>query len=147
MERVSSICVKATQTHLNRIKDRESELEAELKGLDAMLEARGYSAPQREQMQISDVEDLDIGATGSITSSRQRLLRPHVPHVLHDLPLIFPRAKQYKPSASRTLPPIAPRHKLHVVPESFKVLWPKIHVEVSCLVLIFMLLCRVSFCV
>ena len=132
--------VKATQTHLNRIKDRESELEAELKGLDAMLQARGYSAPQREP---SPVEDLDIGATGSIVSSRQRLLRPHVPHVLHDLPLIFPRAKQYRPSASRTLPPIATRHKLHVVPESFKVLWPKIHVEVSWLAL--MLMCHVPY--
>jgi hypothetical protein len=132
--------VKATQTHLNRIKDRESELEAELKGLDAMLEARGYSAPQREP---SPVEDLDIGATGSIVSSRQRLLRPHVPHVLHDLPLIFPRAKQYRPSASRTLPPIATRHKLHVVPESFKVRWPKIHVEVSWLAL--MLMCPVPY--
>jgi CRP-like cAMP-binding protein len=116
--------VKATRNRLDRITDRESEIEAELKGLDAMLEARGYKTSitldtlERGNETESKLDQSPKGLT---------MLQPHIPHVLHDLPQIFGQAKIRR---NHLVVPIATRDKLHGIPESFKVLWPRPKVTV-----------------
>ena len=64
--------------------------------------------------------------------ARRPSLQPYIPHVLHDLPLVFRRAKKASPShqlGTRRLAPIKSTLKLADVPDSHKVLWPKPKVE------------------
>jgi len=120
--------VKSQRTILQRMSDRESVLEAEILGLDQQLEnIRGSSSIVKQDVQqqeelMDDADDLAVKIT-TLSPHKHVSLQPHIPHVLHDLPMLFPR-RGTRPQP-KLLPMGSRQTKLHHVPEAFKVLWKK----------------------
>ena len=126
--------VKSTRNNLQRIMDREAELEAEIYGLDRQLERKGHltrtskEKREKEGEQEGEQEGKEIAASSMVGSLAP--LQPQIPHVLHDLPLIFGRARTtLRLRSGSTLAPISSKKMLDV-PDSFRVLWPKPKVHV-----------------
>ena len=129
--------VKSTRNNLQRIMDREAELEAEIYGLDRQLERKGHLSRtskekrvkegEQEREQEGEQEGKEIAASSMGSPAP---LQPQIPHVLHDLPLIFGRARTtLRLRSGSTLAPISSKKMLDV-PDSFRVLWPKPKVHV-----------------
>jgi hypothetical protein len=136
---------------MQRLNLREIELEAELAGIDMELGARGFGSRMHdggagdEFFFDSDVVSKDeIGTQGNrtpvalavattvegATETRGKRLQPHLPHVLHDLPLVFGQASKYAYRGPERLPPLmGSSYQLKSVPKSSEVLWPKPIVE------------------
>ena len=114
---------KARVSQLQRFNDREAELEAELAGIDAELSNRGISTSQNMSHDPhDDCEDIDQ----DFQISDGKRLQPHMPHVLHDLPLVFGQASKYSSRGPQRLKPLmGSSHQLKTVPKGFEVLWPK----------------------
>jgi hypothetical protein len=150
--------VKRELSEMQRLNDREAELEAELAGLDLALSVRrfgsrvcggddggeelgvpGFTAAAADSVyaltpgmnttlsmqmidELSTTLEKETG-TGAIGAKR---LQPHLPHVLHDLPLVFGQASKYAYRGPNRLPPLmGSSYEMKTVPKTFEVLWPK----------------------
>lgn len=127
--------VRKSRTVLQRISDAEMVLEAEITGLNEQLGIiRGTKNVNSGENLSEDLgEDLDdetlIESVTELTASGPLKLQPQIPHVLHDLPMLFPRRGK-RPKQKINSSTKNKQTKLHDVPESFKELWPTIKVKV-----------------